>query len=239
MKSKVMLGIVAVLLLASLPGPASAGEVQLHNAWADFEQVYGTQGDGPYTAASAIDEYFTPSSPGWAIYPEVGVDHFATFQTVVPIAFPDQTDLTFTMQQYHASMFPISPRRLLGRFRISVTSDLAPFDAGTMWTTLTPTKFTSADGMTGDILGDGSIFIDPGQPIPTGDTYTVAATTSGLITGFRLEVLADSRLPQHGPGLADDGNFALTQFTVDAVPEPATLSLLALGGLAVLRRRRR
>ena len=36
------------------------------------------------------------------------------------------------------------------------------------------------------------------------------------ITGFRLEVLADSSFPDSGPGRNGNGNFVLTEFQVDA-----------------------
>ncbi len=36
------------------------------------------------------------------------------------------------------------------------------------------------------------------------------------ITGFRIEVMADDRLPKKGPGRADDGNLVLTEFKVSA-----------------------
>jgi hypothetical protein len=36
-----------------------------------------------------------------------------------------------------------------------------------------------------------------------------------------------------------NGNFVLTGFRAEVMPEPGTLSLLALGGLGVLARRRR
>ena len=50
------------------------------------------------------------------------------------------------------------------------------------------------------------------------------------ITGFRLEVMADDRLPKKGPGRADDGNLVLTEFTVSAAAqkeanEPAPVKL--------------
>src|SRR5439155_7204314 len=39
------------------------------------------------------------------------------------------------------------------------------------------------------------------------------------ITGSRLEVLADKRLPMNGPGRAADGNFVLTEFELQAAPK--------------------
>jgi hypothetical protein len=50
--------------------------------------------------------------------------------------------------------------------------------------------------------------------------YTFVATTDLRdITGIRLEVLADEKLPAKGPGLAKDGNFVLTQLEVKAAPK--------------------
>jgi mono/diheme cytochrome c family protein len=83
------------------------------------------------------------------------------------------------------------------------------------WTVLEPqtyyasvgTKFTKLDD--NSLLATGS---NPGVSI-----YTVTARTSLKgITGFRLEALADPNLPSYGPGRADNGNFVLTEFTVEA-----------------------
>jgi hypothetical protein len=50
--------------------------------------------------------------------------------------------------------------------------------------------------------------------------YTIVAETSLQgIKAVRLEVLADSRFPAHGPGRASDGNFVLTEFQVSAAPK--------------------
>ena len=65
---------------------------------------------------------------------------------------------------------------------------------------------------------DGSILASGKNPSP--DTYTVTADTNlNGITGIRLEVLDDPQLPSHGPGRAYNGNFALSEFTVTAVPQ--------------------
>lgn len=61
---------------------------------------------------------------------------------------------------------------------------------------------------------DKSVFV----AAPARGTYTVTAETDLRdITALRLEVLADKRLPNHGPGHAPDGNFVLTEFEVQAV----------------------
>jgi hypothetical protein len=59
---------------------------------------------------------------------------------------------------------------------------------------------------------DGSILASGDNP--DADTYTITATTASLkrVTGVRLEVLPDDRLPGGGPGRAADGNFVLSRF---------------------------
>jgi WD40 repeat protein/mono/diheme cytochrome c family protein len=63
---------------------------------------------------------------------------------------------------------------------------------------------------------DGSLFV---TSLPEGQAveaiYTLKARTDlTKITGFKLEVLPDERLPSNGPGLSPDGNFVLTEFGV-------------------------
>lgn len=61
---------------------------------------------------------------------------------------------------------------------------------------------------------DGALLAS-GTVSPT-DTYTlVVSLPKGVISGFRLEVLTDASLPQNGPGLHKNGNFVLTQFSVE------------------------
>ena len=54
---------------------------------------------------------------GWAIAPELGKSQAAVFQTASPVGFDGGTVLTFTLDQRFAS------QHLLGRFRLSVSSD--------------------------------------------------------------------------------------------------------------------
>ncbi len=58
--------------------------------------------------------------------------------------------------------------------------------------------------------------------------YTVQYKTQlKKITGLRLEVLADPTLPSNGPGLAENGNFVLTELIVkaSAASDPKSLTL--------------
>jgi hypothetical protein len=82
-----------------------------------------------------------------------------------------------------------------------------------IWTVLEPATAVSAGGATLTKQSDGSIFASGKNPSP--DIYTITAnTTLTGITGIRLEVLADPRLPSRGPGRVYNGNFALREFSV-------------------------
>jgi hypothetical protein len=100
------------------------------------------------------------------------------------------------------------------------------------WITLDPDTFTSAGGAKLTKNRDGSLLVSGKNPSP--ETYTVTARTNlAKISAIRLEVLADGRLPNGGPGRAQNGNFVLSEFTVTAQPvqkvEKANLALLTLG----------
>ncbi len=80
---------------------------------------------------------------------------------------------------------------------------------------------------------DGSLFA---TPLPAGQTaqgnYQVKASTPlHGITGIKLEVLPDERLPNNGPGLAPDGNFVLSEFIVTQSPGGAKRGQAASVGL--------
>ncbi len=80
---------------------------------------------------------------------------------------------------------------------------------------------------------DGSLFA---TPLPAGQTaqgnYQVkAATPLHGITAIKLEVLPDERLPSNGPGLAPDGNFVLSEFTITQSPGGAKRGQAASVGL--------
>jgi WD40 repeat protein/mono/diheme cytochrome c family protein len=67
---------------------------------------------------------------------------------------------------------------------------------------------------------DGSLFASPlpeGQ-MAIGNYQFKAKTPLHGITGIKLEMLPDERLPSNGPGLAPDGNFVLSEFVVTQSP---------------------
>ncbi|HEY8746354.1 MAG TPA: PSD1 and planctomycete cytochrome C domain-containing protein, partial [Tepidisphaeraceae bacterium] len=91
----------------------------------------------------------------------------------------------------------------------------------TAWSILEPTSAKSAGGATLQVQSDGSVL---GSKFVAKDTYTLTgATHLHGIKGFRLEVLPDASLPGNGPGAAPNGNFVLTNFSIDADGAPVKL----------------
>jgi hypothetical protein len=71
---------------------------------------------------------------------------------------------------------------------------------------------------------DGSLLV--GGKDADFDIYTLQARTALKgITAIRLEAMADDSLPKRGPGRADNGNFALTDFRMTAMKAGQTVAL--------------
>jgi len=87
----------------------------------------------------------------------------------------------------------------------------------TPWTTLEAKELNSRIGTTLSKEQDGIIFASDKNG---GDTFTITAeTTLKNLTGLRLEALPDQRLPENGPGRAEDGNFVLTELELLWAPQ--------------------
>ena len=85
------------------------------------------------------------------------------------------------------------------------------------WMVLEPKATSATNGSTLTKEPDGSILVSGSNG---NGTVTITAETDLTgITGVRLEVLPDSRLPQKGPGRAPDGNFVLNELEVSAAPK--------------------
>lgn len=85
------------------------------------------------------------------------------------------------------------------------------------WQTVLPVQATSAQGSVLTTAPDGTIRAD--GPRPERDVYTVTARTRLQgITGIRLELLPDEKLPKRGPGRQENGNLHLSEFQVSAAP---------------------
>jgi serine/threonine protein kinase/formylglycine-generating enzyme required for sulfatase activity/tetratricopeptide (TPR) repeat protein len=91
------------------------------------------------------------------------------------------------------------------------------------WTVLTPVEMKSQIDAKLELQKDGSIFAHQARPA-NNDTYTLTFESEWKgVTGLRLEVLADSRLPRGGPGWNNeggeyDGNFVVNEVTLHAAP---------------------
>jgi len=82
------------------------------------------------------------------------------------------------------------------------------------WAVLTSQSASCLEGSTLEQQTDGS-FLASGIR-PDRDTYVIrGCSTLHAITGLRLEVLADSTLPQHGPGRQDNGNLHLSEIEIE------------------------
>ncbi len=109
-------------------------------------------------------------------------------------------------------------RALLDDYKKNLPSKIAAWavtQLPTKWHILDLREFSNTMGAALTPLDDGSWLV-------TGNTSKgkyefKAQTLLRDISGFRIEVLSDQRLPKKGPGRADDGNFVLTEFSVRAL----------------------
>jgi hypothetical protein len=85
------------------------------------------------------------------------------------------------------------------------------------WMTLTPKAIESTNGSKAEAHPDGSILVTGENK--NGVVTVTAETDLTDITGIRLEVLTDDKLPSKGPGRAPDGNFVLNELEVLAAPK--------------------
>lgn len=90
--------------------------------------------------------------------------------------------------------------------------------AGTAWVPLDPRDLKASTRAKLEKQDDLSIFAS--GPNNRKGNYTVTAESDVTgITGVKLELFADPRLPSNGPGRAPNGNFVLSEFTLSAWPK--------------------
>ncbi len=117
--------------------------------------------------------------------------------------------LTAAVARYEAEQLP-------AKFDTWRTAHATPQQPAA-WQILAPTSVTSTGGATFATQDDGS-YLASGTRADN-DIYTIVARTNQrVITALRLEALADDSLPHHGPGRADNGNFALSSVEVKVAP---------------------
>jgi hypothetical protein len=89
------------------------------------------------------------------------------------------------------------------------------------WTILDLLDLKSNGGTTFQPKGDGSVLASTANP--KNDKWTIKAKTRQPVTAIRVEALKDPSLKKGGPGRADNGNFALSDFRVTAGGKPLKL----------------
>jgi hypothetical protein len=101
------------------------------------------------------------------------------------------------------------------RFDASLAEWLKKVSNRPDWVVLNPASAASSKSTPLLPQPDGSVLASGN--FPAQDLYTITAHTDLKgITAIRLEVLADDRLPAHGPGAAPNGNFVLSEFKLTA-----------------------
>ncbi|MBI2425312.1 MAG: PSD1 domain-containing protein [Candidatus Hydrogenedentes bacterium] len=93
--------------------------------------------------------------------------------------------------------------------------------AKALWQVLEPAEYSAAEGATLTPLPDASLLA--GEANPADQTYSVAATTTQTgITAVRLEAIPHGTLPFQRTGRAPNGNFVLSEFTLEVAPAGAS-----------------
>jgi hypothetical protein len=105
--------VVSELKVANAPksDPAKAEPLELQNASADFNQ-------DNWHVSGAIDG---SDQTGWAVSPQFGKNHTATFETKVNAGHDGGSILTITISQQYPD-----GKHLLGKFRLSITDGTRP-----------------------------------------------------------------------------------------------------------------
>lgn len=98
-------------------------------------------------------------------------------------------------------------------------------ETAVVWETIGVTDAKSKNGATLEELKDHSL-LAKGKNVVS-DVYTIETTVPDPVTAVRLEVLPDDSLVKKGPGRADNGNFVLTTFKLQAGPLKALASDVA------------
>ena len=179
-----------------------------------------------YNGAGSVDDVYV--DPALWAYADLGVGPATHFDIVM-----DNCDIPFTF------LFPLGLGESITGATLTLGLRAAPSGADGDWLVIHP--------------DDGTICWTYGATHWAGDHYTVyrydelgwSVPDTG-VTVFTVDLAnidGDNRLPWLQKGylnihITDDTAVDYAELAITVTPEPATLSLLALGGLAMIRRRR-
>jgi hypothetical protein len=96
------------------------------------------------------------------------------------------------------------------------------------WQPLEAESVGTDSGTTLERLGDGSLRASGNIAAKEAYRLTARSSLKG-VTAIRLEILADSKLPANGPGAAESGNFALSEFQVATAVGDGPIQQVRLG----------
>jgi hypothetical protein len=222
-----------VVTAAPKGAPERAQLVKLFRAEADVSQP-------GFEVEKAIDGR---ADTGWAVHREgttLNAPHTAIFHFEQPVSFPEGTTLVVRLEQHYGE------KHTIGRVRLSVANNEIPPPVAEQrgqqieeafakwlsherahtvrWTTLRPVEAKSNLPLL-TIQDDDSVFVS--GDMSKSDTYQLKFRSDLRgITAIRLEVLADERLPKHGPGRifyeGSPGDFMLSNIDllVDGAKQP-------------------
>lgn len=107
--------------------------------------------------------------------------------------------------------------------RLSREAAPPPDSAAVKWGDANYVEYDTASNASFRLLDDNSLLSDGRGSF--NDTYRVIAKTDlPKVAAVRLRTLTDDSLPNHGPGMARNGNFVLTDFEVIADGEEVAIS---------------
>ena len=100
-----------------------------------------------------------------------------------------------------------------------------------IWTPWPQATVTALRGTEFQLLEDGS-WLATGTNEGS-EVYTMVGTppANGTLSALRLEVLPHASLPKQGPGRADNGNFVLTDFTIEVLDKDGVPQSVEIGNV--------
>ncbi|HEY7243386.1 MAG TPA: Ig-like domain-containing protein [Xanthobacteraceae bacterium] len=201
---------------------STTSSVKFSSAVATFYEVQNN-----WAPSQMIDGIFTGPPPGpgqdstyggvngWSVFNLAtgvaeGADALLTLATPLPAG---QYNLTFGIYQNYYG----NPGHLLGDFALDYTTDATT----TLSSPQTPVSIQSASSLNGttfSFLSPGELLANTSQNSVGIDTYTISASVDSAspITGIFLDAIKNPALPGGGPGAFDNGNFDVSEFTLDA-----------------------